>query len=58
VIDGNTCRGSNPSACQAKIVPLRMGGYGTFAAVDTSSGTVYVGNNTDGTVSLFPDGKW
>jgi len=35
-----------------------MGGYGTFAAVDTSSGTVYVGNNDDGNVSLFPDGKW
>jgi len=58
VIDGNTCRGSNPSGCQAKIVPLRMGGYGTFAAVDTSSGTVYVGNNDDGNVSLFPDGRW
>src|SRR5215475_2098570 len=58
VIDGNTCRGSNPSACRAKIVPFRMGGYGTFAAVDTSSGTVYVGNNDDGDVSLFPDGKW
>jgi DNA-binding beta-propeller fold protein YncE len=58
VIDGNTCRGSNPSACGAKIVPLRMGGFGTFAAVDTSTGTVFVGNNDDGTFSLFPDGKW
>jgi len=58
VIDGNSCRGSNPSGCQAKIVPLRMGGFAIFAAVDTSSGTVYVGNNNDGTVSLFPDGKW
>jgi DNA-binding beta-propeller fold protein YncE len=58
VIDGNTCRGGNPSGCNVKIVPLRMGGFGTFAAVDTSSGTVYVGNNTDGTFSLFPDGKW
>jgi YVTN family beta-propeller protein len=58
VIDGNTCRGSNPSGCHVKIVPLRMGGFGTFAAVDTSSDTVYLGNNDDGTVSLFPDGKW
>lgn len=37
VIDGNTCRGSNPSACRAQIVPLRMGGYGAFAAVDPTS---------------------
>ena len=58
VIDGNTCRGSNPSACRVKIVPLRMGGFGTFAAVDTSSGTVYLGNNDGGTFSLFPDGRW
>jgi YVTN family beta-propeller protein len=58
MIDGNTCRGSNPSGCNVKVVPLRMGGWGTFAAVDTSSGTVYVGNNTEGTFSLFPDGKW
>jgi DNA-binding beta-propeller fold protein YncE len=58
VIDGNTCRGGNPSGCQVKIVPLRMGGFGTFAAVDTSSNTVYLGNNDDGTFSLFPDGKW
>jgi YVTN family beta-propeller protein len=54
VIDGNTCRGSNPSGCTVKVVPLRMGGFGTFAAVDTSSGTVYVGNNDDGDFSLFP----
>ena len=58
VIDGNTCRGSNPSGCSVKIVPLRMGGFGTFAAVDTSSNTVYLGNNDDGTFSMFPDGKW
>jgi YVTN family beta-propeller protein len=58
VIDGNSCRGSNTSGCTVKVVPLRMGGFGTFAAVDTSSGTVYLGNNTDGTFSLFPDGKW
>jgi YVTN family beta-propeller protein len=58
VLDGNTCRGSNPSGCNVKVVPLRMGGFGTFAAVDTSSNTVYLGNNTDGTFSLFPDGKW
>ena len=32
--------------------------FGAFAAVDTSSGTVYVGNNDDGTFSLLPDGKW
>jgi DNA-binding beta-propeller fold protein YncE len=53
VIDGNACHGGLTSGCRASIVPLRMGGFGTFAAVDPSSGTVYVGNNVDGNVSFF-----
>jgi len=53
VIDGSTCYGSHPSGCQAKVVPLRMGGFTNAAAIDEASGTVYVANDTDGTVSLF-----
>ena len=53
VIDGNSCRGGHTVGCRASVVPLRMGGYGVFATVDTFSGTVYIGNNGDGAVSLF-----
>ena len=40
-----------------RFAPLRMGGWGTFAAVDPSIGAVDVSDNTDGAVSLLPDGK-
>jgi YVTN family beta-propeller protein len=53
VLDGSTCNASNTSGCQATIVPLRMGGFSFTAALDSSSGTIYVGNDDDGTVSLF-----
>ena len=53
VINGRACRGGNTAGCQAKVVPLRMGGFPVVLTVDESSGTVYVSNNDDGTVSLF-----
>jgi len=53
VLDGSICNALNTSGCQASIVPLRMGGNSVFAALDDSSGTIYVGNGNDGTVSLF-----
>ena len=53
VINGRACRGGNTTGCQAKVVPLRMGGFPVALTVDESSGTVYVSNNADGTVSLF-----
>ena len=53
VINGRACRGGNTTGCQAKVVPLRMGGWPLAVTVDESSGTVYVSNNVDGTVSLF-----
>jgi YVTN family beta-propeller protein len=53
VINGRACRGGNTADCQATVVPLRMGGWPLAATVDESSGTVYVSNNVDGTVSLF-----
>jgi DNA-binding beta-propeller fold protein YncE len=54
VIDGSTCNGSHPSGCQATVVPLRMGGFTNGATIDETSGTVYVANDTDGTVSVVP----
>jgi YVTN family beta-propeller protein len=53
-LDGNTCNASHPNNCRVTIVPKRMGGWPVFATVDESSGTVYVSDNVDGTVSLFP----
>ena len=53
VINGRACRGGNTAGGQAKVVPLRMGGWPVALTVDESSGTVYVSNNVDGTVSLF-----
>ncbi|MBA3832589.1 MAG: YncE family protein [Chthoniobacterales bacterium] len=54
VLDGNTCTAAHPNDCHVRIVPKRMGGWPVFATVDASSGTVYVSDNVDGTVSLFP----
>ena len=53
VINGRACRGGNTAGCQAKVVPLRMGGWPIALTIDESSGTVYVSNNVDGTVSLL-----
>lgn len=53
VINGRACRGGNTAGCQAKVVPLRAGGFPAALTVDESSRTVYVSNNDDGTVSLF-----
>jgi DNA-binding beta-propeller fold protein YncE len=53
VIDGRACRGGNTNGCQAKVVPLRMGGFPVFLTVDESSGTVYVTDNDNKTVSIF-----
>ncbi len=56
MLDGNTCTASHPQDCHVRIVPQRMGGFSVFATVDESSGTVYVANDDDGTVSFFPSG--
>ena len=53
-LDANACRAGHLDACHVKIVHERMGGFSVIATVDESSGTVYVANDTDGTVSLFP----
>lgn len=57
VLDGNTCRADTIQGCQVRIVNKRMGGFPITAVVDESSGTVYVANNDDGTVSVFPSSR-
>ncbi len=57
VLDANTCCPNNPNGCKPEIVGRRMGGFPITAEVDESSGTVYVANNTDGTVSVFPSSR-
>jgi DNA-binding beta-propeller fold protein YncE len=52
-LDGQTCRAGHVDACTVTIVPQRMGAFTVTAAIDDSSGTVYVGNDDDSTVSLF-----
>jgi len=43
------------TGCPAKVVRLRLGGLPVVLTMDESSGTVYVGNDDDATVSLFGD---
>jgi len=53
-LDANTCRAGHADACHVKIAKERGGGFPVTAAVDESAATVYVVNDDDGTVSLFP----
>ncbi|MBA3961160.1 MAG: beta-propeller fold lactonase family protein [Chthoniobacterales bacterium] len=55
-LDGSVCTAAHPKNCQVRIVPKRMGGFSVFATLDELSGTVYVVNDDDGTVSLFGEG--
>ena len=52
-LDGNICRADNVAGCKVKIVRKRMGGFPATALFDESTGTVYVANNVDGTVSVL-----
>jgi hypothetical protein len=54
VLNGDAWQGHHGDGCHVKIVHGRMGGFPAEATVDESSDTVYVANDTDGTVSLFP----
>ncbi len=56
-LDGNTCRAGHLDGCDVKIVQERMGGFPEVATVDEASGTVYVANDNDGTVSVFPSSR-
>ncbi|PYL08287.1 MAG: hypothetical protein DME33_07760 [Verrucomicrobia bacterium] len=52
-LDATACRVGHLDACHVKIVKERMGGFSVMATVDPLTQTVYVANDTDGTVSLF-----
>ena len=54
LLDGHACRASHAAACHVKIAKESAGGFPVTAVVDESTATVYVVNDTDGTVSLFP----
>ena len=56
-LDANTCRAGHVDGCHVKIVQKRMGGFPVAATVDEGSATVYVANNLDGTVSVFPSSR-
>ncbi len=56
-LDANTCRAGHVDDCHVKIVQKRMGGFPVAATVDEGSETVYVANNLDGTVSVFPSSR-
>ncbi len=55
MLDGNTCTASNVNGCRPKVIPRRMGGFALCAEVSETTGTVYVTNNADATVSVFPE---
>jgi DNA-binding beta-propeller fold protein YncE len=55
VLNGNACRADHPDNCKPKISSPRTGGSPNFAAVDPSTGTVYVANLNESTLSLAKD---
>ena len=57
VLDGHACRAGHADACHVKIAKERAGGFPVTAAVDESTATVYVVNDDDGTVSIFPSSR-
>ena len=53
-VDTNPCRAGHVNDCHVKIEHDRAGGFALTAALDDATDTVYVVNDGDGTVSLFP----
>jgi DNA-binding beta-propeller fold protein YncE len=56
-LDGNTCTASDLSGCRPNVVPRRMGGFALCSELSDASSTIYVTNNADATVSIFPEPK-
>jgi DNA-binding beta-propeller fold protein YncE len=56
VFDGKTCNGHTTSGCHVKLFPQLAGGWPNYIGLDPGANTIYVPNNVDGTVSLFPFG--
>ena len=52
-INGRRCSASGGAHCRPHPIPLRMGGFGGAIALDPSSNTAYVPDNSDGEVSFF-----
>jgi YVTN family beta-propeller protein len=55
-LNTNACRAGHINDCHVNIASTRMGGFPVMATVDPLTDTVYVANDADGTVSLFPGG--
>jgi DNA-binding beta-propeller fold protein YncE len=53
VIDGGTCNGSDGIGCASAPRTIAVGNGASWDAVDQASGTVYVANQNDGTVSMI-----
>ena len=53
VIDGARCNGTNGSGCGRTPATTTVGSGALWDAVDQATGTVYVANNNDGTVSVI-----
>jgi 40-residue YVTN family beta-propeller repeat len=53
-VDTNACSAGHVDACNVKIAPIRGGPFNATAVIDDATDTVYVANQTDGTVSIFP----
>ena len=53
-VDTNQCRAGHVDNCHVKIMKQRAGGLLVTAALDDATGTVYVVNDHDGSVSVFP----
>lgn len=54
-LDGSSCTPSDLSGCRANVVPRRMGGFTLCSELSDSSSTIYMTNNADATVSVFPE---
>jgi DNA-binding beta-propeller fold protein YncE len=52
--DGKACNGHIASGCRPRPFPALAGGWPNYIGVDPGANTVYVPDNVDGTVSLFP----
>jgi len=54
VISGTTCNGQDTSGCQPSLLHLRTGGWPTYIGLDPADGAMYIPDNVDAAVSVFP----
>jgi DNA-binding beta-propeller fold protein YncE len=53
VLDGATCNAMHTSGCKHPTGTVEVGGGPIALAVNDKTGTVYVANSADGTLSVF-----